>query len=135
MNHAIEIGLSSLVFEKNDSLLILHADLPLLQPADVNSYFLLSQDREKIVILTPSLREDGTNAILLKPPTTFTPVFGKNSFKKHLKRARTAPELQVEVLRNENVALDIDTIDDLKLLRQKHAESQTRLYLIKERII
>ena len=134
LNHAIQLGISSLDFEKNDSLLILHSDLPLLQPNDVNSYFEMSQESEKILILTPSLRKDGTNAILLKPPTIFKPIFGKNSFDRHLKRAQTIPELQVQVFRNENVALDIDTIADLKLLIQKEAESQTKHYSIKEGI-
>lgn len=131
LNHAIQIGLAAQEFTKSDTLLILHADLPLLTPDDVDSFFQISVRHEKIVILAPSLRKDGTNAMLLKPPTVLTPSFGIDSFNLHLKRARTIPNLQVHVHSIKNVALDIDIIEDLELLLNSNTTSLTLDYLKK----
>ncbi|MHA1145882.1 MAG: 2-phospho-L-lactate guanylyltransferase, partial [Candidatus Helarchaeota archaeon] len=126
LNNAIQVGLQAREFQFDDALLILPSDIPLLSSSDIDSYFEISSGHEKIMIISPSLRKDGTNALLLKPPSILKPVFGPNSFEKHVVRARSVSQLKIHVHPMNNVALDIDTMEDLNTLINSNAPCMTR---------
>ncbi|RPH56979.1 MAG: 2-phospho-L-lactate guanylyltransferase [Chloroflexi bacterium] len=96
--------------------LVLPADLPLLTGDDLHEFFehLFSPP---CVVIAPDRREDGTNAMLMTPGGLIPYSFGPGSFNRHcnLTRERGA---RLDVVRNANIALDLDTPEDLELLKQ-----------------
>jgi 2-phospho-L-lactate/phosphoenolpyruvate guanylyltransferase len=104
------------------SLLRLPADLPLLEPRDVEAILEHAQDCASAVIV-PSRDGDGTNALLRTPPTLFPSRFGAGSFAKHLAEAQRAG-VRATVLRNARIAMDIDELGDLEALNGQALRGQ-----------
>jgi len=96
-------------------LLTISADLPLLTQADIRA--LIVQAERSQIVLAGSQDGTGTNAILMRPPLALPYLFGLNSLPAYVQAAR---QRQVSYTRveNANLALDIDTIDDLHALEQ-----------------
>ena len=97
-----------------DALLILPADLPLLTPEDIHNLTRLADARPQVVVIAPDAREEGTNALLLRPPDIIPPSFGLNSFHRHQQLVRTMG-VDLIVHRSLTIAQDIDWIEDLQL--------------------
>jgi len=112
------------------NLLIVPADLPTLSAADVQG---LLDAHEAGVTLCPAIRDGGTNALLLTPPTAIRPLFGPDSAVRHAAAAR---EGGVPVARRELAAFarDIDTPADLEWLLTQRVASATLAWLRVQRI-
>ncbi len=95
------------------AILVVSADLPLLQPADIEAIF-AAGDRRTLV-LAPSKDRVGTNALLLPPAIAFRPAFGPGSFAVHRHRAR-ALGLRIAEVHRPGLAFDLDTPADLAAL-------------------
>jgi len=95
------------------AVLILPADLPLLAPADVRMLIDLGRAPNSVVI-APDAQEQGTNALLLRPPDALHLAFGPQSFVEHCAQAETSG-VALRVYRSPTVALDLDTPADWKL--------------------
>ncbi len=90
-------------------LLVLHADLPLLAPADVADLV----DRARLgVSIAPDRHGAGTNAVAIADRRDFNFRFGLDSFSQHL-ASQDGPS--PAVVRRQGLAFDVDTMDDLKL--------------------
>jgi len=77
------------------------------------------------VTIVPDRHGSGTNALLLTPPDAIEPGFGPGSFARHRRRAGAAgAEWNVERL--EPLMLDVDTPEDLAVLRVALADGRTR---------
>jgi 2-phospho-L-lactate guanylyltransferase len=91
-------------------------DTPLLTSADIDHLIdrHLRGDgaRGGAVTVTPSLDEQGTNAILCTPPDVIPFRFGPDSFRLHLEGARCLG-IEPLVVERAGAALDIDEADDL----------------------
>jgi 2-phospho-L-lactate guanylyltransferase len=96
-----------------DGVLILPADLPLLVADDVREIVRLGRFHNRVV-LAPDRQEEGTNALLLNPPTLMPFSYGPGSYLRHKERAERAGAA-VKVYHSNRIALDIDTPDDLEL--------------------
>ncbi|PKN90953.1 MAG: 2-phospho-L-lactate guanylyltransferase [Chloroflexi bacterium HGW-Chloroflexi-6] len=107
-------------FEVN-GILILPADLPLLSQADLESFIAATGGSPSITI-APDRHKDGTNALLVSPPGLLTYAYGPNSFNKHCEMARSKGA-QVNVVLNPNLALDLDTPEDLDLFNSVKADA------------
>lgn len=94
-----------------DAVLILPADLPLLTPEDVINLVEMGQDILSVVIATDQ-DEDGTNALLVRPPGLIDYAFGPGSFQRHIQQAREAG-IEPAIHRSDRLALDIDLPSDL----------------------
>jgi 2-phospho-L-lactate guanylyltransferase len=88
-------------------LLIVHADLPLLSPADLDA--LLAGAAAQGVAIAPDRHGTGTNALALAAERMLVFSFGADSFRHH---ADQAPDRAV-ICRN-GLALDLDTPEDLE---------------------
>ncbi len=97
---------------RGGAVLILPADLPLITPEDVTGMIELGQETLTVVIATDE-REDGTNAMLIRPPGLFPYAYGEGSFQRHVALAREAGAA-VKLYRSERLALDIDMPADLE---------------------
>ncbi|GAB4546471.1 MAG: 2-phospho-L-lactate guanylyltransferase [Anaerolineae bacterium] len=91
--------------------LILPADLPLYTSDDIAQLLHLGRYQQSVVI-APDRADNGTNALLLVPPTIIPPSFGPGSFHRHYQLAEAA-SARIEVYRSARLAVDIDTPDDL----------------------
>ena len=95
-----------------DAVLVLPADLPDLQVADLHTLKALMADATQAVILAPDDTETGTNALLLRPPDLISPSFGPDSFNRHCLLARAAG-VEPTIYRSPSLAFDIDLPSDL----------------------
>ncbi len=94
------------------AVLILPADLPLITPEDVRGMVDLGQESLTVVIATDS-REDGTNAMLIRPPGLIPYAYGVGSYQRHMALAKEAGAT-VKQFRSDRLALDIDVPADLE---------------------
>ena len=117
LNPALEEGRRWAMGEGASALLVLPADLPLLQPEDVRRV-LGEADDETSVVISPDGARAGTNALLLAPPDAMPFAFGPGSYEAHLRAARERG-LDVRVCERPRLAFDLDTADDLARLKEK----------------
>ena len=94
--------------------LILPADLPLIDPKDVQS-FLRRGRTPPVVVIAPDRHQEGTNGLLIQPPDLIEYSFGPGSFQRHCERARQAG-VKLEIVNLPSLALDLDLPEDLALL-------------------
>jgi 2-phospho-L-lactate/phosphoenolpyruvate guanylyltransferase len=98
---------------KSSALLILPADLPLIAPDDISNMIQMGQYGLTVVLATDQ-NQDGTNAMLVRPPGLIPYAYGVGSFQRHSQLAKEAGA-DVKVYQSERLALDIDLPDDLKI--------------------
>lgn len=99
--------------EASTDLLILHADLPLLAPADVEA--LLGAATRTGIAIAPDRHGRGTNALACRAGMAIRPRFGPDSFELHLGES---PDCAI--IRREGLAIDVDTPEDLELVEAAH---------------
>lgn len=104
-----------------EAVLVLPADLPLLEPQDVAEIVRLGDEMPSVVISTDR-NHDGTNALLTRPPGLFDYSYGTGSYERHMMRARTAGA-SVKTYDSSRLAHDIDLPEDIQLYyRLRHPE-------------
>src|SRR5688572_10540659 len=86
-----------------EAVLILPADLPLLSVEAIRQLISESGARPFITI-APDRHEDGTNALLVRPPHLINYAFGEHSFRRHIAQAEQAGA-QVRICRLPELAL------------------------------
>lgn len=89
--------------------LVLHADLPLLAPSDLD--ILLAQAKEATCALASDRHSTGTNALALLDPTGFSFQFGHNSLTLHQQESGG----RARIVTTTGLAIDIDTPADYEL--------------------
>jgi 2-phospho-L-lactate/phosphoenolpyruvate guanylyltransferase len=77
------------------------------------------------VVVVPDRHGTGTNALLLTPPDAIAPAFGPDSCARHIGLAQAAGAA-VRVERLPSLLLDIDTGEDLAVLRERLAGEHAR---------
>jgi len=97
------------------AVLILPADLPLLTLADVMRLWRASQElyADRAMVIAPDSLEQGTNALLVRPPGALCYRFGPDSFQRHCQQAREL-DLAWHIDRSPRLGLDVDLPADLK---------------------
>lgn len=129
LNSAVEKMVKFCLDEGVRSLLVLPMDIPLVKSSDIDD-MIKQRFLPKSVVITPSMDEKGTNALLLTPPNAIKPRFGANSFKTHINEA-IINRIQYIVYRSPRVALDIDTPKDLITLSKFGEKTETYDYMMK----
>jgi len=96
------------------AVLILPADLPLVEPSDLEA--LLSQGQTApVIVIAPDRRLDGTNGLFINPAGLIEYGYGPGSFKRHCQRATEASATLV-VVNSERIGLDLDLPEDLEMV-------------------
>jgi 2-phospho-L-lactate guanylyltransferase len=96
------------------AILILPADLPLIEPSDVKE--LLAQGNSPpVVVIAPDRRLDGTNCLFVNPAGLIDYGYGPGSFQRHSTYAIEAGA-KLEVLRSDHFGLDLDLPEDLEMV-------------------
>jgi 2-phospho-L-lactate guanylyltransferase len=128
---AVVLGIERALAEGFERVLCVPGDCPALDPGELDA--LLSGPAPAVVIV-PDRHGTGTNGLLLTPPDAILPSFGPGSFARHRALAREAGA-SWEVRRPSSLLLDIDTGEDLAVLRERlgaergGAAQRTRLVL------
>jgi 2-phospho-L-lactate guanylyltransferase len=106
--------------------LVVPADVPLIQPADVAE--ILDAAPAQGVLLVPAWDGRGTNAVIRRPAGLIPLRFGNDSFLPHCAAASNTG-LPCMIRRNESIALDIDSPDDLRRFLEVPSHTRTRRVL------
>lgn len=97
-------------------LLVLPADIPLLNVKDLQKLIGLAHD-PPVVVLAPDRRGDGTNALLTSPVGLISYTYGPGSFHKHVDQVKLTGA-RLEICNLSSFALDLDIPEDLEMYRQ-----------------
>lgn len=115
LNAALDFGRRWALQHGADRLLVLSADLPLLETEDVHEL----ADRRAPVVIAPDRFATGTNGIMLGDPrrsarnvaTEFSFRFGIGSFRDHLAEAKRL-DVPVDTASGPGTSFDLDTPED-----------------------
>jgi 2-phospho-L-lactate guanylyltransferase len=96
------------------AVLILPADLPLVEPSDLEA--LLSQGTTpSVVVIAPDRRLDGTNGLFINPAGLIEYAYGPGSFQRHCQRSKDVG-VKLVVVNSERIGLDLDLPEDLEIV-------------------
>lgn len=124
LNNALMRATQVVTAWNGSAVLILPADLPLIQPQDVSAICALGDDFNTVVIATDQY-QDGTNALLVSPPGLIPYSYGIGSYNRHIEAAKAAGAV-VKKYDSERLMLDIDLPADLNYYHQlTRNESET----------
>jgi len=126
LNEALKLAIEHTATKGTSSVLILPSDLPLLRASDIENIISLASSPRDIVI-APS-KNNGTNALFLRPPDVMNLRFGGESFPVHLAEARGAG-ISPHIYRSFNVATDIDVVEDLSKAETHGLGTRTQSFL------
>jgi len=96
--------------------LIIPSDLPLLTKEDVEE-IINQADISPVIVIAPDRRNEGTNALLVKPTGLIDYQFGDNSFPKHTEQAKKF-HINLKIITSPTLGLDLDFPEDLEMLQQ-----------------
>ncbi len=114
LNAAVTMAAEKLEADGVDRLLTIPGDVPLLDPAEIDTMFTTDPERYPVV-LAPSASVTGTNGLLTSPPTVIDFRFEGRSLEAH-RRASHARGVQMKVMPLASFAVDVDTPADLAAL-------------------
>jgi 2-phospho-L-lactate/phosphoenolpyruvate guanylyltransferase len=109
--------------ENASSVVVILADIPLLEPRDLKEMYSLGEKGSRVV-LSPSLKA-GTNVMIREPANTIPPAYGRWSFSTHLRAAQKIGVATYSVS-NPRLSFDVDTPDDLIAVRKKDPRQLTQ---------
>ena len=96
------------------AVLILPADLPLVEPSDLEALMKQGQTAP-VVVIAPDRRLDGTNCLFINPSGLIEYGYGPGSFHRHCQRAAEA-NAKLVVINSERIGLDLDLPEDLEMV-------------------
>lgn len=112
LNEGLEQARFDAMVEDVDTLVVLHGDLPNLQPPDVTALIESLPPSGPGVAIAPDRGGTGTNGLVLRPPGVIGFRFGAGSFAAHVEEVERARVPLVAVSRA-GLAFDLDTPEDL----------------------
>jgi 2-phospho-L-lactate/phosphoenolpyruvate guanylyltransferase len=107
---------------------VIPQDLPLLLPEDIDRICESAEGYEKCLVICPSLRYDGSNALLRKPSLLLQTHYENNSYQTHLKLARDIGA-NVNVILSRRIMTDLDTVEDVQNLIKESSIHKAVMYL------
>lgn len=115
VNSAVRLADRYSIGKRADATVVIPLDLPLMSPEDIAGVCKLAENDSECVVICPSLRRDGTNILLRKPPQVINTHYDNNSYEMHLKSAKELG-IPVHEVESERLMFDIDTPEDVKML-------------------
>lgn len=110
LNEAVQYGAGVLVRSGVGGIIVVPADLPLLNTVDLAEVACALTTNAAVLVAAEN--DGGTNLLACTPPDALPPHFGAGSFHRHLKAAKAAG-LSVAVLEGHGARFDIDHPTDL----------------------
>lgn len=119
--------------EAADATIVIPHDLPLLDTIVISKACELAEKESTCIVICPSVRYDGTNMLLRKPPSVIGTFYETDSYNMHV---RTAIKLGIPVkpLLSKSLMYDIDTPEDaLHLIKEENVTAKS-LEFIKSKL-
>jgi 2-phospho-L-lactate/phosphoenolpyruvate guanylyltransferase len=114
-SEAAVAGARAAMEEGAERVAMLPVDCPMLDIDELDARIGRSP---RSVLIVPDRHGTGTNALVLTPPDVFQPAFGPDSCSRHVSRAR-ATGISFALEKIDSMAIDLDTPEDFRLLRDK----------------
>ncbi len=127
VNAAVAKGVDYCISEGGSTSLVIPSDLPCITSSDLKKISGLAMEGE-VVAITPSMRLDGTNMLLRKPPSAIKTSYDKDSFITHVSEASRLGVRLILYLSN-TIMLDLDTEADLALFMEEPSNLEAYNYL------
>ncbi|MRN68971.1 MAG: 2-phospho-L-lactate guanylyltransferase [Nitrosopumilales archaeon] len=108
--------------------IVIPVDLPLLTATDVNMMCRKAKSPERCLVISPSIRYDGSNALLRKPSRLLKTHYDDDSFNAHI-RAATQFGIPIKVFLSQRIMKDLDSIEDIKILMNQRVTNPPVAYL------
>ena len=128
VNAAVRKGLDFAIENHADAIVVLPGDLPLLTTEDLIN-LVDEVTSEPTVVITPSNRLDGTNALLMKPPNIMEFHYDQDSFRSHFLEA-VEHEVRLKTVLRKGLMTDLDDGMDLKEFIGSDYDSGVKTYLV-----
>jgi 2-phospho-L-lactate guanylyltransferase len=131
-----ETGVNSAVAEADtycmkedaDATIVIPHDLPLLAATDISRVSDLAKNESRCIVICPSLRYDGTNMLLRKPPSVMGTFYDSDSYNMHVQEAIKLG-VPVKLFFSKTVMYDIDTPEDATRLANEAGDTETVEFL------
>lgn len=123
LNAAVAAAVSQIAATGAASVTIVPADIPLAWHGDILD--ILDTGATSDVVMVPSRRGGGTNALYMRPPGAMEPRFGPGSLAAHVRLAERLG-LRCSMLALPRVQLDIDTLEDVDAFLDASRPAATR---------
>jgi 2-phospho-L-lactate/phosphoenolpyruvate guanylyltransferase len=132
VNSAVAMADLYSIREAAEATVVIPQDLPLLDPLEVSKACQLAENESRCIVICPSLRYDGTNMLLRKPPTVIATFYDNDSYNMHV-RAALKLGIPVKGLFSKSIMYDIDTPEDAQQLTKEEVFSARSLEFIKSK--
>ena len=133
VNLAVALADSYCIREAADATVVIPQDLPLLEPIEVFRACQLAENESRCIVICPSLRYDGTNMLLRKPPSVIATFYDMDSYNMHVKAALKLG-IPIKRLFSKSVMYDIDTPEDVLQLTKEQVVSVGSLEFLKSKL-
>ncbi|MBI4257613.1 MAG: 2-phospho-L-lactate guanylyltransferase [Thaumarchaeota archaeon] len=127
VNAAVAKGVNYCMNKGASSSLVIPSDLPCITTTDILNFAKMA-DEPRIVVITPSMRLDGTNVLLRKPLDVIETYYDQNSFSSHIREAQRA-NVKLVLYLSRTVMLDLDTEGDIALFLEQESQTEVHSYL------
>jgi 2-phospho-L-lactate guanylyltransferase len=101
-----------------DATLVIPQDIPLLSATDINNLCCRAEPLARCIVICPSIRYDGTNALLRKPPRLMKTLYDKDSFNSHI-RAAVKMNVPIRFFLSRRMMKDLDSAEDIRILMKE----------------
>jgi 2-phospho-L-lactate/phosphoenolpyruvate guanylyltransferase len=132
VNSAVAMADLYSIREAAEATMVIPQDLPLLDPIEVSKACQLAENESRCIVICPSLRYDGTNMLLRKPPSVIATFYDNDSYNMHVKAALKLG-IPVKGLFSKSVMYDIDTPEDAQQLTKEEVFSARSIEFIKSK--
>ena len=132
VNSAVALADLYSIRQAAEATVVIPQDLPLLDPIEVSKACQLAENESRCIVICPSLRYDGTNMLLRKPPTVIATFYDNDSYNMHVKAALKLG-IPVKGLFSKSIMYDIDTPEDAQQLTKEEVFSARSLEFIKSK--
>ena len=129
VNNAVTIANDYCIQAGAVATIVVPQDLPLAQPEDIDTICNAAKRYHKCLIICPSARCDGSNALLRRPPKLIDSYYDNNSFDMHINAARKVAGAKIKIILSYRMMRDLDTVEDAEYLVEEPAMCKPLVYL------
>ena len=122
VNDAVALADKYLLENKFDASIVFPQDIPFIKTQDID-FMLNYKVPPNFVIVVPSRRFDGTNALVRMPTNLMVTHYDEDSYKIHMNTAKEHTR-NVALVFVKRIMLDVDNTEDLKFLLEQNEKPE-----------